>query len=66
MASSTFSDEPMVEEASEARSSFTIVINENGEIDYDPSALQDIIGKLMTSTSLSPAIYQLAELPIHF
>ena len=46
MASSTFSDEPMVEEASEARSSFTIVINENGEIDYDPSALQDIIGNM--------------------
>ena len=45
MASSTFSDHTS-EDNSEAKNSFTIVINENGEIDYDPSALQDIIGKL--------------------
>ncbi len=47
MASSTFSDPSTSEDNSEARGSFTIVINENGEIDYDPSALQDIIGKFL-------------------
>jgi hypothetical protein len=44
MASSTFSDPSTSEDNAEIRNSFTIVINENGEIDYDPTALQGIIG----------------------
>jgi hypothetical protein len=44
MASSTFSDAVSSEDTADVNRSFTIVINENGEIDYDPTALQDIIG----------------------
>jgi len=51
MASSTFSEEPIVEDNPEVRSSFTIVVNENGVIDYDPTALQDIIGNSVISSN---------------
>ena len=44
MASSTFSEEPSVEDVPEVRNSFTIIVKSDGAIDYDPSALQDIIG----------------------
>ena len=45
MASSSFSDAPNTESAEAEAKSVTIVINDNGEINYDEKTLQSIIGK---------------------
>ena len=45
MASSSFSDAPTPDSAEASAKSVTIVINDNGEIDYDEKNLQSIIGK---------------------
>ena len=46
MASSSFSDAPNADsQESDAAKSVTIVINDNGEINYDEKTLQSIIGK---------------------
>ena len=45
MASSSFSDAPNAEGADGDAKSVTIVINDNGEINYDEKTLQSIIGK---------------------
>ena len=46
MASSSFSDAPATETSDAEAKSVTIVINDNGEINYDEKTLQSIIGKL--------------------
>ena len=46
MASSSFSDAPNPETSEAEAKSVTIVINDNGEINYDEKTLQSIIGKL--------------------
>ena len=45
MASSSFSDAPTTEASEADAKSVTIVINDNGEINYDEKTLQSIIGK---------------------
>ena len=45
MASSSFSDAPNPETSEAEAKSVTIVINDNGEINYDEKTLQSIIGK---------------------
>ena len=48
MASSSFSDAPNPETSEAEAKSVTIVINDNGEINYDEKTLQSIIGKSST------------------
>ena len=45
MASSSFSDAPNPETSDSDAKSVTIVINDNGEINYDEKTLQSIIGE---------------------
>ena len=45
MASSSFSDAPNPDVVDSESKSVTIVINDNGEINYDEKTLQSIIGK---------------------
>ena len=45
MASSSFSDAPNTDSVDPDNKSVTIVINDNGEINYDEKTLQSIIGK---------------------
>ena len=45
MASSSFSDAPDPDTLETDSKSVTIVINDNGEINYDEKTLQSIIGK---------------------
>ena len=49
MASSSFSDAPHPETLENDSKSVTIVINDNGEINYDEKTLQSIIGKFVFS-----------------
>ena len=46
MASSSFSDAPDPDTLETDSKSVTIVINDNGEINYDEKTLQSIIGKI--------------------
>ena len=46
MASSSFSDAPDPDTLDSDAKSVTIVINDNGEINYDEKTLQSIIGKI--------------------
>ena len=45
MASSSFTDAPNADSFDPENKSVTIVINDNGEINYDEKTLQSIIGK---------------------
>ena len=45
MASSSFSDAPNPETSEAEAKSVTIVINDNGEINYDEKTVQSIVGK---------------------
>ena len=45
MASSSFTDAPNADSLDPENKSVTIVINDNGEINYDEKTLQSIIGK---------------------
>jgi hypothetical protein len=45
MASSSFTDSPVPDDSESDNKSVTIVINDNGEINYDEKTLQSIIGK---------------------
>ena len=45
MASSSFTDAPEADSFDPENKSVTIVINDNGEINYDEKTLQSIIGK---------------------
>ena len=47
MASSSFSDAPVPENLEADAKSVTIVINDNGEINYDEKTLQSIIGEFL-------------------
>ena len=49
MASSSFSDAPVPEDLEADAKSVTIVINDNGEINYDEKTLQSIIGEILLS-----------------
>ena len=53
MASSSFSDAPVPEDLEADAKSVTIVINDNGEINYDEKTLQSIIGEIFLFTFLS-------------
>ena len=46
MASSSFTDAPAPDGTSPDNKSVTIVINDNGEINYDEKTLQSIIGQI--------------------
>ena len=52
MASSSFSDAPDPETLEADAKSVTIVINDNGEINYDEKTLQSIIGEILFFTFL--------------
>ena len=52
MASSSFSDAPVPEDLEADAKSVTIVINDNGEINYDEKTLQSIIGEFLFFTFL--------------
>ena len=52
MASSSFSDAPDPETLEADAKSVTIVINDNGEINYDEKTLQSIIGEFLNHTFL--------------
>ena len=52
MASSSFSDAPVPEDLEADAKSVTIVINDNGEINYDEKTLQSIIGEVLFRTFL--------------
>lgn len=72
MASSSFSDAPNPETSEAEAKSVTIVINDNGEINYDEKTLQSIIGKsnfyylnvliLLLQYSISNSFLQTQEL----
>ena len=53
MASSSFSDAPVPEDLEADAKSVTIVINDNGEINYDEKTLQSIIGEILYFTFLT-------------
>ena len=53
MASSSFSDAPVPEDLEADAKSVTIVINDNGEINYDEKTLQSIIGEILFFTFLT-------------
>jgi len=53
MASSSFSDAPNTESAEAEAKSVTIVINDNGEINYDEKTLQSIIDSNQPSATVT-------------
>ncbi len=54
MASSSFTDAPAPDRTSPDNKSVTIVINDNGEINYDEKTLQSIIGQIFVFNKEQP------------
>ena len=61
MASSSFSDAPISDSLDPESKSVTIVINDNGEINYDEKTLQSIIGKLQCPPQLFAIFYSISN-----
>ena len=57
MASSSFSDAPNPDVVDSESKSVTIVINDNGEINYDEKTLQSIIGKFFDGEKYLMKLY---------